>query len=187
MPEDRRSPTIVPTVVSIHLAPARRAPVRSVPEVVAEVGAGLVGDRYHGSRHRHVTVQSAESLAEAAVVAGLPVTPERTRRNVTLSHGTVPATPGSRILVGEVVLEVVRVAAPCRLLEETIGPGGAAALRRRGGSVCRILAGGTLRVGDSVELLDAEPRDVPPQPDLRRRGPLPAPRDRRPTTSPRDA
>ncbi|WP_260439876.1 hypothetical protein [Humibacillus xanthopallidus] len=50
------------TVLSIHTAPGRRLPTRSVPQVVAEAGAGLVGDRYHGSRHRHVTIQAIEAL-----------------------------------------------------------------------------------------------------------------------------
>ena len=40
--------------------------MRSVGEVTAEAGKGLVGDRYHGSRHLHVTVQSQEALDSAA-------------------------------------------------------------------------------------------------------------------------
>ncbi|BBX70022.1 hypothetical protein MPSYJ_34830 [Mycolicibacterium psychrotolerans] len=47
-------------------------------------------------------------------------------------------------------LEVVRLSAPCRLLDDWIGPGAAAALSRRGGSVCRVLSSGTLQVGDDV-------------------------------------
>jgi hypothetical protein len=45
-------------VVAIHIAPGRRLPMRAVETVLAEAGTGLVGDRYHGSRHRHVTIQS---------------------------------------------------------------------------------------------------------------------------------
>jgi len=138
------------TVTGLHLAPGRRLPIRSVAEVVAEAGKGLVGDRYHGSKHRHVTVQSTADLALAAADLGRPVPPESTRRNVTLSHGTVPTTPGTRVRIGPVLLEVVRVAAPCRLLEDTLGPGAPAALRRRAGSAFRVLAGGVIRLGDAV-------------------------------------
>jgi MOSC domain-containing protein YiiM len=126
--------------------------MKSVGEVVVETGRGIVGDRYHGTRHRHVTVQSADGLALAAADLGVPVLPEGTRRNVTISHGDVPTAPGSRIRLGEVELEVVRVAAPCRILDDEIAPGAAAALRRRAGSVCRVIGGGTLRVGDPVHL-----------------------------------
>ncbi len=148
-----------PAVVALRVAPGRRLPMKPVDEVVVEAGRGIVGDRYHGTRHRHVTVQSAERLAEAAAELGVPVPPEGTRRNVTVARFDVPTAPGTRIVIGEVLLEVVRVAAPCRILDDEIAPGAAAALRRRAGSVCRVLAGGRVRVGDPVAL------DVPLEAD----------------------
>ncbi len=147
-----------PTIAAIHVAKGRRLPTRDVPEVVAEAGRGLVGDRYHGSRHRHVTVQSLDALAEAAERYGAPVPAHLTRRNLTLSHGEVPRTPGERLRVGDVLLEVVRVAAPCKLLDDTLGRGAQEALRHRGGSVFRVLEGGTLRVGDPVAAVGAQVR-----------------------------
>ena len=141
-----------PTVVSIHIAPGRRLPTKSVPEVAAEAGSGLVGDRYHGSRHRHVTLQSAPDLEEAAAELGRPIDPGLTRRNITISGGSIPTRPGSLVTIGEVELEVVRIAAPCRLLDDAIGPGAAVALHDRAGSVLRLLTSGTIRVGDEVDL-----------------------------------
>lgn len=137
-------------VVAIHVAPGRRLPVKSVKTVVAEAGKGLVGDRYHGTRHRHVTVQSATQLASGAEQLGREIPWEGTRRNITLSHGEVPTTPGDHVRIGEVLLEVVRVAAPCRLLDDDLGPGAAEALRRRAGTCFRVLEGGTISVGDEV-------------------------------------
>jgi MOSC domain-containing protein YiiM len=139
-----------PTVVAIHIAPARRLPTKAVDTVVAEAGRGLVGDRYHGAKHRHVTVQSRESLEAAAATLGRPVDPGLTRRNVTLSHGDVPTAPGTRLRIGDALLEAVRVAAPCRLLDDNLGPGAAEALRRRAGTVFRVLESGTIAVGDVV-------------------------------------
>jgi len=141
-----------PTVVAIHIAKARRLPTRSVPSVEAEAGAGLVGDRYHGSRHRHVTVQSARDLEAAAADLGRPVDAGLTRRNLTISGGDIPTKPGDRITVGAVELEVVRIAAPCRLLDDNLGPGAARALHHRAGTVFRLLTSGTIRVGDVVDL-----------------------------------
>jgi MOSC domain-containing protein YiiM len=137
---------------SIHVAPGRRLPMRAVETAEVETGKGIVGDRYHGARHRQVTVQSASALAEAAAEYGADVPASLTRRNLTVADGVVPREPGSLIRVGPVLLEVVRVAAPCKLLDDTIGRGAQEALRRRGGSVCRVLEGGTIRVGDEVEL-----------------------------------
>jgi MOSC domain-containing protein YiiM len=137
-------------VVEIHIAPGRRLPTRSVPSVEAEAGRGLVGDRYHGAKHRHVTVQARDELDLAAADLGAAVPSGSTRRNVTVDHGPLPSRPGERLLIGPVLLEVVRVAAPCRLLDDEIGAGAAAALRRRAGTVFRILESGTISVGDEV-------------------------------------
>ena len=126
--------------------------MRSVDRVDAEAGKGIVGDRYHGTRHRHVTVQSATSLTDAAEAFGAPVPAGLTRRNVTISDGQVPTTPGARIRVGGALLEVVRVAAPCKLLDDTIGAGAQGALRRRAGTVFRVLESGSIGVGDAVIL-----------------------------------
>jgi MOSC domain-containing protein YiiM len=139
-------------VAALHVAKGTRLPMRSVQEVDVETARGIVGDRYHGSRHRQVSIQSLTALAEAEEIFGAPVPPGLTRRNVTVSSGVVPREPGSLIRVGPVLLEVVRVAAPCKLLDDTIGRGAREALRRRGGSICRVLEGGHLAVGDPVDL-----------------------------------
>jgi MOSC domain-containing protein YiiM len=137
-------------VVAIHVAPGSRLPTRSVLDVAAEAGKGLVGDRYHGTRHRHVTVQAVTDLHDAAAELGADVPPGATRRNITVSAGPVPTRPGTRMRVGEVELEVVRMAAPCRLVEDWIAPGAMKALHGRGGSVFRVVESGTIRVGDPV-------------------------------------
>jgi MOSC domain-containing protein YiiM len=144
-------------VLAIHTAPGRRLPVRSHDAVAAEAGRGLVGDRYHGTRHRHVTIQSRELLDRAAEELGRAIDSGATRRNITVDAGEIPTRPGTRVRIGEVELEVVRLSAPCRLLDDDIGRGAAAALHRRGGSVCRLLTSGTIRVGDVVEFSEAQP------------------------------
>lgn len=146
-------PPADPVVTAIHLAPGRRLRVRAVDHARAETGHGLTGDRYEDARHRHLTVQSATQLADAATRWGRPIEPGSTRRNLTVSHGEVPTAPGARLRVGELELEVVRIAAPCRILDDSVGQGAAEALRRRAGAVCRVLAGGDVRVGDVVTFL----------------------------------
>jgi MOSC domain-containing protein YiiM len=144
-------------VSAIHIAPGSRLPVRAVDAVTAEAGKGLVGDRYHGTRRRHVTIQSQELLDKAAAELGRSFDAGATRRNITVDTGEIPTKPGTRLSIGDVELEVVRVSPPCRLLDDSIGPGAAAALRRRAGSACRVLSSGTIRVGDAVVI---EPADT---------------------------
>ncbi len=125
--------------------------MKAVDSVEVEEGKGIVGDRYHGTRHRHVTIQSAEGLQAAAEQHGSAIEPGSTRRNITIDEGEVPSKPGDRLTVGGVEFEVVRIAAPCKLLDDVIGDGARTALRRRAGSVCRALTSGPIAIGDPVE------------------------------------
>lgn len=137
-----------PAVKSLHIAPGSRLPMRSVDAVTVTDGGGIIGDRYENTRHRHLTIQSAEQLREAGDDYGRPIDAGLTRRNITLTHGEIPLKPGTRWAIGDVQLEVVRQAAPCKLLEDTLGPGAKKHLHRRAGAVCRVLTGGTIAVGD---------------------------------------
>jgi len=137
-------------VQAIYISPARKIPMKSVSTVRAEAGKGLVGDRYHGTRHRHVSVQSFEDLAEAAHVFAAPIGHDLTRRNITVAGFDIPTRPGEHVLVNNVLLEVVRIAAPCKLLDDDIGVGAKTALRRRAGTIFRLLNSGTISVGDAV-------------------------------------
>ena len=143
-------------VVAIRIAPGSRIQARAVDAVDAEAGKGLVGDRYHGARRRQVTLQSQEELDQAAEDLGHAVEAHATRRNITVDVGEIPAKPGTRLRIGDVDFEVVRDAAPCRLLDDWIGPGAMAALRGRAGSALRVLSSGTIRVGDSVAINPGE-------------------------------
>lgn len=144
-------------VTAITVALATRLPMRPVERVRAQAGAGLVGDRYHGSKHRHVSVQSASELAESAERLGAPVPHDRTRRNLTLSHGPVAKRPGTRVRVGGALLEVVRPAPPCRIMDDAVAPGAARAMHDRGGSIFRVLESGDIAVGDVWEELPSAP------------------------------
>lgn len=142
-------------VTAIHIAPGRRLPVKYVESAVAEAGKGLVGDRYHGSRHRQVTLQAQADLDLAAADLGYDFRPGDTRRNITVDVGPIPTTPGALLRIGTVELEVVRIAAPCRIMEDAVGPGATPALRRRAGTVFRVLTSGTISIGDDVEVAPA--------------------------------
>lgn len=139
-------------VTNIHIAespwPVR---VHSVDEVEAVADKGLVGDRKYGAK-RQISIVSNDELAEAAAKLGSEIPAGATRRQITISEGRFDRTPGGTIRIGEVVISVNGDCSPCDEMEQSIGPGARAALVELGGVTGTIVEGGTIRVGDPVEM-----------------------------------
>ena len=141
-------------VVGLQVALASRMPMRAVETIEIEAAAGIVGDRYHGTKHRHVTVQSLSEIAEAEAELGRVLDPILTRRNITVSTGPLDRSPGARLTIGEVELEVVRDAAPCKLLEDSYGRDAKRAGHKLSGGVGRARSSGVVRLGVKMRQLD---------------------------------
>jgi MOSC domain-containing protein YiiM len=145
----------------IGLRPARRAPVQSVAEVLAEAGVGLAGDHYRSSRNgkRQVTLIQAEHLPVIAALAGIEgLDPALLRRNLVVSGINLLALKDRRFRIGPVLFEGTGLAHPCSRMEETLGAGGYNAMRGHGGVTARVLIGGPVRIGDALSAVEA-PRD----------------------------
>lgn len=141
----------------IGLRPARDVAMSEVESVEAVTGVGLVGDRYGGgSGKRGVTLLQAEHLPVIAALAGhASVAPATLRRNLVVEGIPLVALKGNRFRIGDVLLEGTDDCDPCSRMEDALGPGGYNAMRGMGGLCARILDGGTLRVGDTVEWIAA--------------------------------
>lgn len=144
------------TVMAIHIAPEYGSPVEAVGKVEAVAGQGLRGDRYYGSR-RQVTIVAAGELDTAAAELGANrIDDGATRRNITVDLPSLPRTHGTRIEVGEAVLEVWRDCAPCEVMETAVGPGARVALTGRAGVSATVVEGGVIRVGDPARVTESD-------------------------------
>ena len=146
-------------VVGLQIALASRLPMREVETIEILDGHGITGDRYENARHRQVTVQTLEEIAVAEEKVGRDLDAVLTRRNITVDTGSLDRTPGSRIRIGSdesgwVELEVVRDAAPCNLLEDTLGRDAKLALSKKAGVVYRTISGGSIKLGDNFEVVE---------------------------------
>jgi MOSC domain-containing protein YiiM len=139
-------------------------PKLPVPSTVISA-AGVAGDRqrdlrYHGGPDRAVCVFGLEVIA-ALRAEGHPIDVGTTGENLTISGIPWAAVvPGCQLKIGDVRLRVTSYAAPCkniagsfernrftRISNET-HPGWSRVY-------ARVLAGGAVRLGDTVELLDS--------------------------------
>jgi MOSC domain-containing protein YiiM len=155
-----RPPQIEGRVEAIIVRGSPREPARKVGATVALAGIGLADDRLglRGESElstRQVTLIQAEHLS---VIAGLarvgPIDPIGLRRNLVVSGINLLALKNAKLTVGDAVLEIVGPCAPCSRMEETIGPGGYAAMRGHGGMTARVLVGGAIALGDGVRAQD---------------------------------
>jgi len=125
--------------------------------VAGEVRAnyGIEGDwRSRANTGAQLTLIEEEALYHVERTLGRVVKPGASRRQVVVRGIALNPTVGQRLRVGDLELEVTSLCDPCDNMERTIGPGARAALTDRGGIRTRVLAGGTLRVGDRVTVLE---------------------------------
>ena len=141
-----------PDGISLH--PAARAAIRVVDSAQLTADAGIEGDHRAagGGGRRQVTLIQQEHLgAIAALVVLDAVDPSLLRRNLVVSGISLAALRDRCFRIGEAVLEGTGECQPCSRMEENLGPGGYNAMRVHGGITARVLQGGLVRVGDTVQ------------------------------------
>jgi len=149
-------------VEGIFIGPQAAAPLESVPQVLAEQGRGLVGDRYWSGQgtfwkprnDREVTLIEVESLEALAEEEGIVLEPREARRNIATRGVRLNDLVNRRFRAGDSTLLGIRLCEPCGHLERLTGKTLRPALGGRGGLRAAILASGVIRLGDSIE---AEP------------------------------
>ena len=155
-------------LIGIARRPERRAPMELIEAAEVSVAAGIAGDcKGLKFRKRQVTVLALEDWSRACAEIGAGGLAWTARRaNVLVSGVALPRARGAILRLGGVRLEVTGQTYPCHRMEEARrGLLKALAVDWRGGLTCRVLDGGSIRLGQDVEILSS------PQPEL----PLPLP------------
>jgi MOSC domain-containing protein YiiM len=138
-------------VEAITIGPSEAlAPVESVRAIA---GCGLEGDRHF--RAKGMRPGGALTLIEAEVLEDVGLTGPESRRQVVVSGVRLNDLVGKRFFVGDVECLGVELCEPCLHLQSLTRPGIIDELVHRGGLNADILTGGTIAVGDPVDVTAA--------------------------------
>ncbi len=125
-----------------------------VVDAVQIGAAGLDGDHGRAGK-RAVSLIQAEHLAAIGSYLGRgPVGPEILRRNLVVEGLNLSALKGRRVQVGDAVLKITTVCAPCSRMEAALGKGGYSALRGHGGWCAEVIVPGAVTLGSAVVPLE---------------------------------
>jgi len=119
-------------------------------ELTIVAGEGVAGNK---PQKRHVTLIAQERWAELMEQMGADLSPSTRRANVMLSGVDLIESTGKTIRIGAVELIVRGHTRPCHQMEAAL-PGLEEAMKTRwgGGAWTEVVTGGTIRVGDDVEM-----------------------------------
>ena len=150
-------------VVGLHANPEGGVPKHPVPSLTVEVN-GCVGDRqrnlrYHGGPSRAVCLMTT-SVLSSLQAEGHPIGPGTTGENVLVDlPDSASLDVGVCLELGSVVLRITGDAPPCKTIRSSFEHGTFLALSHHKNAgmtrwYAEVLAAGTIRVGDSVRVIN---------------------------------
>lgn len=137
----------------IGLRPAIKKPMKIVESVRAEVGLGLIGDRFKSahSTKRQVTLIQAEHLDALRSILNNPkIEPESLRRNIVVRGVNLLSLKDKKFRIGNATLSATGLCHPCSRMEANLGEGGYNAMRGHGGITAQVISNGEIRLGDDI-------------------------------------
>ncbi len=139
-------------VVAVCVSEKKGTVKEDVGEAHLVVEMGLEGDAHAGFAHRQVSLLNLEDIEETAKrLPGLK--PGSFAENLTIEGLDVATLPiGTRLTIGQSLLEVTQIGKECHSKCEIYHRTGDCIMPKKG-VFCRVLQGGKVRNGDSVQVL----------------------------------
>ena len=140
------------SVVAVCISEQKGTQKHEVPEIQLKIDHGIVGDAHAGNWHRQVSLLAQESVEKMkAVFPDIPV--GAFAENILTEGLTLFTLPvGTRLRVGEVLLEVTQIGKECHAhcaIRQQVGDCG----MPREGIFTIVLEEGTIRAGDTITVL----------------------------------
>ena len=140
------------SVVAVCISEQKETQKHEVPEIQLKIDHGIVGDAHAGNWHRQVSLLAQESVEKMkAVFPDIPV--GAFAENILTEGLTLFTLPvGTRLRVGEVLLEVTQIGKECHAhcaIRQQVGD----CVMPREGIFTIVLEEGTIRAGDTITVL----------------------------------
>ena len=140
-------------VAAVCISERKGVRKKEVPEIRVEAGHGIVGDAHAGTWHRQISLLADESV-DTMRALGLNLTPGAFAENI-LTRGielkTLPV--GTRLQVGQTVLEVTQIGQECHndcAIKKSAGK----CVMPTEGIFAIVIEPGTIKAGDSIKIID---------------------------------
>ena len=139
-------------VLAVCISERKGTVKHPVDEVELKIDHGIVGDAHAGNWHRQVSLLSDESVAKMR--KRFPDIPVGAFAENILTEGLIlyELPVGTRLRVGEVLLEVTQIGKECHAdcaIRQQVGD----CVMPREGIFAKVLREGTVRAGDPVQVL----------------------------------
>lgn len=140
------------SVVAVCISERKGTQKHEVPDIQLKINHGIVGDAHAGNWHRQISLLAQESVEKMkAVFPDIPV--GAFAENILTEGLTLYTLPvGTRLQVGEVLLEVTQIGKECHAhcaIRQQVGD----CVMPREGIFAIVLEGGTIRSGDTITVL----------------------------------
>jgi len=145
---------MVGRVLSLHTSAERDLPRPLVKSVNLIAGHGVEGDRKAGKRPDRQVLLVGVQTYEHLTAHGFSLPFGALGENMVLDFEVMGLEAGTRLEIGEAILEISLRCSPCAHLYQT-WPGIQELLSGTRGMLARVLRGGTVRTGDPVAVIGA--------------------------------
>lgn len=140
-------------VVAVCISEKKGERKKPVAAVELQVNHGIVGDAHAGEWHRQVSLLAQESIDKMRAL-GLDVTTGDFAENITTIGINLPALPvGSRLRIGETLLEVTQIGKECHTRCAIFYQAGDCVMPKEG-IFAKVITPGTVKPGDVIVQAD---------------------------------
>lgn len=140
-------------VLAVNISKVKGVIKESIPFGEFQEDFGLVGDAHAGKWHRQVSLLAQESIDKMTQLGVEGLCSGKFAENITTQGLVLHALPvGTRVKIGETVHEVTQIGKECHsgcAIKVQVGQ----CIMPKEGIFTRVITGGTVQVGDVIEVL----------------------------------